>query len=89
MGLELHHEPVMMPEIMQALNVQPGGRYIDGTLGEGGHSREILRAADPGGQPFSMNLFQFTVCFSIWVCPRYNSTVNHAVSASDVQTRST
>jgi 16S rRNA (cytosine1402-N4)-methyltransferase len=50
MGLNLHHEPVMMPEIMQALNVQPGGRYIDGTLGEGGHSKEIIRAANPGGQ---------------------------------------
>ena len=55
MGLELHHEPVMMPEIMQALNVQPGGRYIDGTLGEGGHSREILRAADPGGQVLGLD----------------------------------
>jgi len=50
MGLELHHTPVMTPEIMQALNVQPGGRYIDGTLGEGGHSKEILKAASPGGQ---------------------------------------
>jgi len=55
MGLELHHESVMMPEIMQALNVQPGGRYIDGTLGEGGHSREILRAADPGGQVLGLD----------------------------------
>ena len=55
MGLELHHEPVMMPEIMQALNVQPGGRYIDGTLGEGGHAREILRAADPGGQVLGLD----------------------------------
>ncbi|MBT3554117.1 MAG: 16S rRNA (cytosine(1402)-N(4))-methyltransferase RsmH [Chloroflexi bacterium] len=55
MGLELHHEPVMMPEIMQALNVQPGGRYIDGTLGEGGHSKEILRAADPGGQVLGLD----------------------------------
>ncbi|MDA0596359.1 MAG: 16S rRNA (cytosine(1402)-N(4))-methyltransferase RsmH [Chloroflexi bacterium] len=55
MGLELHHEPVMIPEIMQALNVQPGGRYIDGTLGEGGHSREILRAADPGGQVLGLD----------------------------------
>ena len=55
MGLELHHTPVMMPEIMQALNVQAGGRYIDGTLGEGGHSREILRAADPGGQVLGLD----------------------------------
>jgi len=55
MGLELHHTPVMTPEIMQALNVQPGGRYIDGTLGEGGHSKEILRAADPGGQVLGLD----------------------------------
>lgn len=40
----------MIPEVLDALNVQPGGRYIDGTCGEGGHSRAILRAADPGGQ---------------------------------------
>lgn len=55
MGLELHHTPVMIPEIMQALNVQPGGRYIDGTLGEGGHSKSILAAAAPGGQVLGLD----------------------------------
>lgn len=55
MGLELHHEPVMMPECMQALNVVPGGRYIDGTLGEGGHSKSILQAAEPGGQVLGLD----------------------------------
>ncbi|MDA1279322.1 MAG: 16S rRNA (cytosine(1402)-N(4))-methyltransferase RsmH [Chloroflexi bacterium] len=50
MGLELHHTPVMTPEIMRALNVQPGGRYIDATLGEGGHAKSILSIAEPGGQ---------------------------------------
>jgi 16S rRNA (cytosine1402-N4)-methyltransferase len=50
MGLELHHTPVMVPEVLDGLAVQPGGRYIDGTLGEGGHSEAILRASDPGGQ---------------------------------------
>ena len=55
MGLELHHTPVMTPEIMQALNVQPGGRYIDATLGEGGHSKEILKGANPGGQVLGLD----------------------------------
>ena len=55
MGLELHHTPVMTPEVMQALNVQPGGRYIDATLGEGGHSKSILAAADPGGQVLGLD----------------------------------
>ncbi len=53
MGLELHHTPVMVPEIMQALKTQPGGRYIDGTLGEGGHSKSILNAVEPGGPGLS------------------------------------
>ena len=55
MGLDLHHTPVMIPEMMHALNVTPGGRYIDGTLGEGGHSKEILKAADPGGQVLGLD----------------------------------
>ena len=44
------HEPVMLSEVLDALQVIHGGRYIDATLGEGGHARAILRAASPGGQ---------------------------------------
>jgi len=50
MGLGVRHKPVMVPEVLDALQVQPGGRYIDCTLGEGGHSDAILRACEPGGQ---------------------------------------
>jgi len=55
MGLELHHKPVMVPEVLDALRVQPGGRYIDGTLGEGGHAEAILRASEPGGQVMGLD----------------------------------
>jgi len=44
------HVPVMPKEVLQALSVQPGGRYIDATLGGGGHAREILKKGSPGGQ---------------------------------------
>lgn len=37
------HKPVLLKETIDALNVQPGGRYLDGTLGRAGHSREIAR----------------------------------------------
>lgn len=47
-GLEAHHIPVMVEEALAALNVRPGGRYIDCTLGEGGHSLAILSAVQPG-----------------------------------------
>ena len=39
----------MVPEALDALRVQPGGRYVDATLGEGGHSDAILERALPGG----------------------------------------
>ena len=44
------HIPVMLEETLQALAVGPGGRYIDGTTGAGGHARAILEMSAPGGQ---------------------------------------
>ena len=35
------HIPVLLKETIGALAVKRGGRYIDGTFGRGGHSREI------------------------------------------------
>ncbi len=44
------HIPVMLREAVAALNVQPGGRYVDCTLGSGGHALSVLEASPPGGQ---------------------------------------
>jgi 16S rRNA (cytosine1402-N4)-methyltransferase len=44
------HTPVLVEEVIKALNVQPGGRYIDGTVGGGGHAAAILEHSQPGGQ---------------------------------------
>jgi len=46
----LGHTPVMLEETIKALAVQPGGRYIDCTLGGGGHALTILENSTPGGQ---------------------------------------
>jgi|TARA_B100001750_G_C15505418_1_gene600039 16S rRNA (cytosine1402-N4)-methyltransferase len=48
--LGIHHKPVMIPEILKMLNVLPGGRFVDATLGESGHAKSILKASDPGGE---------------------------------------
>lgn len=44
------HASVLLNEAVSALNVQPGGRYIDCTLGGGGHAAAILEHSSPGGQ---------------------------------------
>ena len=40
------HIPVMLDEVLHALEPRDGGLYIDGTFGAGGYSRAILSAAD-------------------------------------------
>ncbi len=49
------HTPVLLEEVIKALDVQPGGRYIDCTLGGGGHAAAILEHSSPGGQLFGID----------------------------------
>ena len=42
------HRPVLRDECIQALEIKPGGVYLDGTLGRAGHSREIARRLTSG-----------------------------------------
>jgi 16S rRNA (cytosine1402-N4)-methyltransferase len=50
------HQPVLYKEIIHALQPQNGGRYVDGTLGAGGHARGILEASAPDGQLLGLDV---------------------------------
>lgn len=44
------HIPVLYQEVLDLLQIKPGGLYIDGTLGAGGHTGGILKASAPDGR---------------------------------------
>ena len=49
------HEPVMTREVVQALNVQTDGTYVDATFGRGGHTRAILSYLGPAGRVLAID----------------------------------
>ncbi len=46
--MEFKHTPVMLKEVVEALNIKASGRYIDCTVGGGGHSYEIAKRLKDG-----------------------------------------
>ena len=49
------HVSVMLKETVDLMNVRPGGVYVDGTLGGGGHSEEILRRLGGSGRLYGID----------------------------------
>jgi len=50
-----YHNPVLLEETVDGLNIQPSGVYVDITFGGGGHSREILNRLGPGGKLYAFD----------------------------------
>src|SRR5260221_9261653 len=50
------HRPIMIAEILEVLNPQPGEIAVDCTLGYGGHAREILKRVLPGGRLIGLDV---------------------------------
>ena len=49
------HVSVLLQEAVEALAIKPGGRYVDGTFGRGGHSRAILQQLGPEGRLLALD----------------------------------
>lgn len=50
-----YHNPVLLKETVDGLNIKPDGVYVDVTFGGGGHSREILSRLGPNGKLFAFD----------------------------------
>lgn len=50
-----YHNPVLLKETVDGLNIKPDGVYVDVTFGGGGHSREILSRLGPEGKLFAFD----------------------------------
>jgi 16S rRNA (cytosine1402-N4)-methyltransferase len=50
------HQPVLLTEAIEALRIKPAGRYVDGTLGLGGHSAAIAERLGSDGRLLGLDV---------------------------------
>ncbi|HSQ40120.1 MAG TPA: 16S rRNA (cytosine(1402)-N(4))-methyltransferase, partial [Anaerolineales bacterium] len=75
------HQPVLYQEIIHALQPRRGGRYVDGTLGAGGHARGIMEACAPDGQLLGLDVDPQALAFARETLAPYEQRV-HLAQAS-------
>jgi 16S rRNA (cytosine1402-N4)-methyltransferase len=50
------HEPVLLAEVLAQLDPREGGRFLDGTVGAGGHAEAILERSGPSGRLIGLDV---------------------------------
>jgi 16S rRNA (cytosine1402-N4)-methyltransferase len=78
------HTPVLLDEVLRGLNPHPGQRFIDGTLGAGGHAEAILQAIAPDGQVLALDADPVALNSARERLAPYNDRV-HLVNANFAQ----
>lgn len=59
-----YHKPIMATEVMDLLNPQSGGTYLDCTLGGGGHSELILKMSSPAGRVIGLDKDEEAIAYA-------------------------
>lgn len=56
--MKKYHEPVLLKEVLEHLQIESNRNYIDGTLGAAGHAEKILEQNGPNGKVLGIDLDQ-------------------------------
>ena len=79
----MQHTPVLYQEIIHALQPRNSGRYVDGTLGAGGHARGILEACTPDGLLLGLDVDPQALALARETLAPYEGRI-HLVQASHI-----
>ena len=60
--MEFNHYSVLLEETIENLNVRPGGIYVDGTLGGGGHAYEVCKLLKGQGRFIGIDQDADAIC---------------------------
>lgn len=75
--MSVEHVPVLLDDVLEHLRPRPGGRYIDGTLGAGGHAAGILAASAPDGRLLAFDLDPEAIAFARQRLERFGDRVTY------------
>ncbi len=73
-----HHIPVLLREVLDALDLEPGLTVVDGTLGAAGHSQHILKRIGPEGLLIGLDRDPMMLGLARSVIQQSNAELHHA-----------
>ena len=71
--MEFYHNPIMLKEVLEGLNINPSGIYLDCTLGGAGHSEEILKHLNARGLLIGIDKDDDAIAYSSQRLKGYNN----------------
>jgi 16S rRNA (cytosine1402-N4)-methyltransferase len=74
-GSSSEHVPVLYNDVLDGIQPQPGGRYIDATVGAAGHAAGILAASTPNGMLLGLDADPDAISFAEQVLGSFGDRV--------------
>ena len=85
MNGEFNHKPVLLNEVIEGLKIKCSGTYVDGTLGGGGHSSEILKKISTGGRLIGIDQDADAICAATKRLEAVNTEASFSIVKSNFE----